>query len=77
MGRQELIAYSGGTPPTVGRIIYIKATVLGTEPLDILGYSKETRSHPQESTTYQWFGETQFESYAGCLGERQLGPGCH
>jgi hypothetical protein len=46
-----------------GTIIYIKASLTGDEPTDVLNYKKACEAFPQESTIHQWFSETQFESY--------------
>ena len=47
----------------MGKIVYLKTTVVGDEPGDILHYKREHPDFPQESTLNQWFTETQFESY--------------
>lgn len=51
-----------------GILIYIKATVSGDEPVDVLNYAKASVEFPHESTANQWFTEAQFESYRmlGC-----------
>ena len=49
-----------------GTLIYIKATKhAGGAPLpyDVYSYSKASQSFPHESTSDQWFSESQFESY--------------
>jgi hypothetical protein len=50
-----------------GTIIYIKSSLTGDEPEDVMAYSEDHGSFPHESTADQWFDESQFESY------RQLG----
>ena len=50
-----------GAPP--GYLLYIKPTLYGTEPVDILSYAAESESFPHESTSDQWFSESQLESY--------------
>jgi len=46
-----------------GRIIYVKPTIVGDEPADVLNYEKRCGDFPHESTADQWFSESQFESY--------------
>jgi hypothetical protein len=46
-----------------GVLIYIKPTLDGGEPVDVVNYSKKHVSFPHESTADQWFNEQQFESY--------------
>jgi hypothetical protein len=46
-----------------GRLIYVKASLNGREPADVLGYHTRVAEFPHESTAGQWFGESQFESY--------------
>lgn len=52
-----------------GILIYLKPAIYGTEPRDVLQYAKAHPEFPHESTTDQFFSESQFESY------RRLG--CH
>jgi hypothetical protein len=72
-----------GEGVTNGTLIYIKATKhAGGAPLpyDVYSYSKASQSFPHESTSDQWFSESQFESYralgrhtvAQILGDSQL-----
>jgi len=44
-------------------MIYVKATLSGDEPLDVINYGKAHPAFPHESTADQWFSESQFESY--------------
>jgi hypothetical protein len=44
-------------------LIYIKPTIVGDEPLDVLQYHVEHASFPQETTVDQFFDEAQWESY--------------
>ena len=44
-------------------IVYIKPACYGDEPRDIYEYFKSNKSFPHESTTDQFFSESQFESY--------------
>jgi hypothetical protein len=46
-----------------GHIIYIKAFLSGTEPVDVYNYAKTHPSFPHESTADQMYSESQFESY--------------
>ena len=51
---------------TNGKLVYIKPTKhAGGAPLpyDVYSYSKASQSFPHESTSDQWFSESQFESY--------------
>ncbi len=55
-----------GAGVTNGTLVYIKATKhAGGAPLpyDVYSYSKASQSFPHESTSDQWFSESQFESY--------------
>jgi hypothetical protein len=46
-----------------GYLLYIKPTLYGNEPVDILSYAAESPDFPHESTSDQWFSESQLESY--------------
>ena len=46
-----------------GFILYIKASMTGDEPTDVLEYKKRCPAFPHESTAEQFFSESQFESY--------------
>jgi len=52
-----------------GLLYYIKPTLCGDEPLDVLHYAQESRTrepknaYPHQSTSDQFFNEAQFESY--------------
>jgi len=46
-----------------GVLIYIKASLTGDEPADVLNYQTAHTVFPHESTADQWFSESQFESY--------------
>jgi hypothetical protein len=54
------IRYVDGTS---GQLLYIKASLTGNEPEDLLEYAARHREFPHETTADQWFTETQFESY--------------
>ncbi len=47
----------------VGKVIYIKSSLTGDEPVDVMSYAKEHDAFPHDMTTNQWFTESQFESY--------------
>jgi hypothetical protein len=53
-----------------GTVLYIKTSITGDEPGDVLNYNRQHRGFPHESTLDQWFTESQFESY------RRLGYHC-
>jgi hypothetical protein len=46
-----------------GRILYIKSSITGKEAADVYNYRLQHAPFPQDSTTDQWFTESQFESY--------------
>jgi hypothetical protein len=46
-----------------GTILYIKPAVHGTEAAGIASYAAARPTFPHETTTDQWFTESQFESY--------------
>jgi hypothetical protein len=46
-----------------GILLYVKPALSGDEPTDIYNYSQTNRGFPHESTSDQWFSESQFESY--------------
>jgi peptidoglycan hydrolase-like protein with peptidoglycan-binding domain len=52
-----------------GTLVYLKSSLTGDEPTDLLSYHSRHPQFPHQSTTDQWFAEAQFESY------RKLG--CH
>lgn len=54
------IRYSEGER---GVLLYIKASMTGEEPEDILSYRRRHSSFPHETTLNQFFNEDQFESY--------------
>jgi hypothetical protein len=57
-------AVDGGDPEEVdGTLIYIKPTVYGQEPADVLNYAKANEKFPHETTGDQMYSESQFESY--------------
>jgi Patatin-like phospholipase len=50
-------------PGTPGIVVYIKSSLTGDEPADVLNYKKEHSAFPHDTTLNQWFTESQFESY--------------
>jgi hypothetical protein len=46
-----------------GVLIYIKASLTGNEPCDIMNYAQRNPAFPHQPTSDQWFDESQFESY--------------
>jgi hypothetical protein len=46
-----------------GTLLYIKTTLTGEEPEDLLAYRRMHASFPDETTADQFFDEDQFESY--------------
>jgi hypothetical protein len=51
------------SPNQKGRLLYIKSTLTGDEPVDILNYHRIHQAFPFDSTMNQFFTESQFESY--------------
>jgi hypothetical protein len=51
-----------------GALVYLKASLTGDEPTDVLDYARRHTDFPHESTLNQFFSESQFESYRA-LGE--------
>jgi len=49
--------------PYTGYIVYMKSSLVGDEPPDLLTYQLKHKVFPQDSTADQWFQETQFEAY--------------
>lgn len=60
------IRYADGATPD-SLLVYVKPTILGDEPVDILHYHAANPVFPQQTTADQFFDEAQWESY------RQLG----
>jgi hypothetical protein len=50
-------------PEADGLLIYVKASLNGTEPVDVFHYAKAHPAFPHESTANQLFSESQLESY--------------
>jgi len=51
-----------------GTLVYLKTSLTGDEPADVLNYHRQYADFPHQTTADQWFTESQFESYR-CLGE--------
>jgi hypothetical protein len=66
IGHIHYPAPPGGDPADLkytGTLIFLRTSLCGYEPADILHYKREHEDFPQQSTANQWFTETQFESY--------------
>ncbi|MFZ0959926.1 MAG: patatin-like phospholipase family protein [Terriglobia bacterium] len=46
-----------------GLLVYLKTSLTGAEPTDILEYRNQDNAFPNDSTANQFFTESQFESY--------------
>ena len=46
-----------------GILVYLKSSLTGDEPTDVLRYAATNPGFPHQSTGDQWFDESQFESY--------------
>src|SRR6185295_11435658 len=58
------IHYEEADPHTLsGFLLYIKPSLTGNEPIDIMQYASVHPEFPHQSTTDQWFDESQFEAY--------------
>lgn len=67
---ERLVAEDGGPLRTgrrpaheTGYLIYLKPSMTGDEPQDVLEYQRRIPEFPHQSTADQWFSESQFESY--------------
>jgi hypothetical protein len=56
------IRYSG-YKPFMGTLIYIKSSITKDQPTDVREYAVKNPLFPHQSTSDQFFNETQFESY--------------
>jgi hypothetical protein len=54
---------AGSVPHEEGVLVYLKPSITGDEPFDVLEYYRRVPEFPHESTGDQWFNESQFESY--------------
>jgi hypothetical protein len=73
------ILYPGESIP--GKLIYIKSSVTGDEPMDIVEFRKRHSEFPHTLTANQFFDESHFESYralghhvAGDVFGHDMGP---
>jgi hypothetical protein len=58
------IDYLGdGDPTHMGYLVYIKSSLTGDEPSDLINFKLQEPSFPHHSTVDQFFSESQFESY--------------
>ena len=62
IGRIRYSVVDGPDAPD-GIIVYIKATLSGGEPVDVLNFASADPSFPHDSTANQFFDEARFESY--------------
>lgn len=54
------ILYADGS---AGKLIYLKSSLTGDEPIDLINYKLQESTFPHHSTIDQCFDESQFESY--------------
>jgi hypothetical protein len=52
-----------GDDDYTGVIVYMKSSLVGDEPPDLLTHQLKCSAFPQDSTANQWFTETLFEAY--------------
>jgi hypothetical protein len=64
-GAVAMIKYSFADGPAApdGTLVYMKAALSGSEPVDVWNFSKTNPAFPHDPTTDQFFDETRFESY--------------
>jgi len=72
--RYSCVDKPGGKPDPDydGVLIYIKPSLNGSEPADVLNFHESDKAFPQDTIVDQWFGEAQFESYR-MLGSHMIG----
>lgn len=61
-----------------GTLVYIKSSITGDEPADVLEYRSRDAAFPHQTTADQFFDESQFESYRRLgyhIGLEELHPG--
>jgi len=56
-------SYVDGDQAPDGILVCFKPVLCGKEPQDVLNYAAQNKAFPQEPTSDQFFGESQFESY--------------
>ena len=58
------IRYADANPAAQnGLLLYIKPMITGNEPADVASYHAANGDFPHESTSDQWYNESQTESY--------------
>ena len=62
LGKIDYRCVDGAAAP-MGEILYIKACLNGSEPIDVRHYASQHSAFPQQGTEELWFDESQFESY--------------
>ncbi len=62
VGHIDYGAVDGPDAPN-GTIVYIKATLSGDEPVDVVNFARADPAFPHDSTSNQFFDEARFESY--------------
>jgi hypothetical protein len=65
------IVYPPGPEPQTGVLLYIKSSLTGDEPADVLAMVNDYKNFPNDSTANQFFNESLFESYRA-LGEHMM-----
>ncbi len=58
-----------------GVLVYLKPSLIGDEPRDVLNYHASSKTFPEETIADQWFSEPQFESYRE-LGSHMIATIC-
>jgi hypothetical protein len=62
-GRLDPVDPAKETRRARGWLLYLKSSLTGDEPADVVEYQSEHAEFPHESTADQFFSESQFESY--------------
>ena len=69
-------AVDGAAAAEPGRLVYVKPLLCDRdEPADVLNYARENPAFPHQSTSDQWFSESQLEAYRS-LGLYIMGSVC-
>jgi hypothetical protein len=63
IGYSAVDAAIDGKPAPDGVLLYVKPAVFDGDPVDARNYRAQREEFPHESTSDQFFSETQFESY--------------
>jgi hypothetical protein len=69
---------TNGSGPVTGTLVYLKSSITGDEPTDVLEYRSHDAAFPHQTTADQFFDESQFESYRKLgyhVGAVELHPG--